>query len=103
LEVDLDAVDAVPGDCLLLCTDGLSGYVEDRELEAMVCREALPDERCRDLVDAANERGGQDNITAIVIDLGSEVGEIAPAADTGKPSRWRALFGGGIRRKPQGR
>jgi serine/threonine protein phosphatase PrpC len=98
LEVDLDVVDAVPGDSLLLCTDGLSGYLEDGELEAIIHTEATPEERCRKLVDAANERGGLDNITAIVIDLGPEVQAAAPAAGAGKQSRWRALFGGGKKR-----
>jgi serine/threonine protein phosphatase PrpC len=102
LEVDLDVIDAVPGDSLLLCTDGLSGSLEDGELETIVREEAMPEERCRRLVAAANERGGLDNITAIVIDLGPEVYAAAPVAGAGKQPLWRKLFGGGRRRAPRG-
>lgn len=95
VEVDLDVVDAVPGDRLLLCSDGLSGFVADGELETIMSLEAGPEERCRRLVDKANGRGGMDNITAIVIDLGAEVaagGDAGPAAD--KPW-WRKLYARG--------
>lgn len=88
LEVDLDAVDAAPGDRVLLCTDGLSSLVEDREVEAIVSRDDPPEERCRRLVEAANHRGGIDNITVIMIDLGDEVGSAAAEA-SGRPRRRR--------------
>ncbi len=95
VEVDLDVVDIVPGDRLLLCSDGLSGLLEDRELETIMSSRSGPERRCRMLVDAANERGGVDNITAIVIDLGPEAAaEITPGGGKRKP-RWRRLFGGG--------
>lgn len=95
LEVDLDVVDIAAGDRLLLCSDGLSGFVELKEMEAIVSLQDEPEERCRRLVDAANERGGIDNITVIVIDLGHEVEAAAPArAASGRPW-WKALFGRG--------
>lgn len=93
VEIDLDMVDAIAGDSLLLCSDGLSGSLEDAELEAMVCAREGPERRCRRLVDAANERGGLDNITAVVIDLGPEAGAASPSPPAGKGSRWRKFFG----------
>ena len=54
------------GDCFLLCSDGLSNCVEEGELEALMARHwygRLPEV----LVDLANERGGDDNITVVVV------------------------------------
>lgn len=93
LEVDLDIVDAAPGDRLLLCSDGLSGFVEDAELEAIVSLRSEPEERCRRLVDAALARGGIDNITVIVIDLEAEVGDGVDAGSEAKSTWWRRLSG----------
>ncbi|MDD3718305.1 MAG: Stp1/IreP family PP2C-type Ser/Thr phosphatase [Actinomycetota bacterium] len=93
VEADVDAVDVMPGDSLLLCSDGLSGYLEDGDMEAILCTREGPDRRCRRLVEAANERGGSDNITAVVIDLESEVDGGGRAADAGKRSRWKRIFG----------
>jgi protein phosphatase len=58
------------GDIFVLCSDGLSGQVSDHELGAVV--DALPAaEACRFLVDLANLRGGPDNITVVVVKIGS--------------------------------
>jgi protein phosphatase len=53
------------GDILLLCSDGLSGVVEDAELAAM-CVGKSPERAVEELIDLANERGGPDNVTVIV-------------------------------------
>ena len=62
VDVDVAQVDARPGDQYLLCSDGLSGVVRDEEIAAELLR-APPEVAARRLVDAANERGGPDNIT----------------------------------------
>jgi protein phosphatase len=62
VDVDVAQVDARPGDQYLLCSDGLSGVVGDEEIAAELLR-APPEVAVRRLVDAANERGGPDNIT----------------------------------------
>ncbi|HMK84635.1 MAG TPA: PP2C family serine/threonine-protein phosphatase [Steroidobacteraceae bacterium] len=51
-----------PGDILLLCTDGLHGSVEEREMESITSAQA-PLEASRALVQLAKSRGGPDNIT----------------------------------------
>jgi len=95
LEIDLDTVDVLPGDRLLLCSDGLSGMLEDGEIESIISGKTEPEESCRSLVDAANERGGMDNITVIVVHLGPEV-EASTVADTvAKQTWWRRLSGRG--------
>lgn len=56
-----------PGDVLLLCTDGLTKSASEDEIAAVLDRPADPEARCRALVALALERGGRDNITAIVV------------------------------------
>jgi protein phosphatase len=63
-------VQTAPGDRLLLATDGLSGMLADDEIETLLAANPDPQDAARALVDAANEAGGQDNITVVVVDLG---------------------------------
>jgi len=68
LQVDVQSRDMEPGDILLLCSDGLTSMLPDEEIEPLV-KEAEGDVKkaARDLVDAANARGGEDNITVLLI------------------------------------
>jgi protein phosphatase len=70
--VDMDRYiwHAVPGDALLLCSDGLVNMVKDQEIAAEFQRNAQPSEIAQRLVNLANENGGKDNITVIVADIG---------------------------------
>ncbi len=74
-EVDVDVFqeELCEGDSLVLCTDGLSGLVSDEELHRIV-DQFVPQESVYHLVERANENGGPDNITAIVVRV-QEVGE----------------------------
>src|SRR5207244_3344313 len=67
-----------PGDHYLLCSDGLSGQVSDREIGAVVGN-LPPEEACRFLINLANLQGGPDNITAIDVHIvGQPVMEASP-------------------------
>ncbi len=69
VQVDLEGpLPVQPGDIFLLCSDGLTGPVSDRELAAILMA-MPPDQAVRTLVDLANLRGGPDNITAIVVQI----------------------------------
>lgn len=57
------------GDSFLLCSDGLTGLVKDAEIGAIV-KHLPPTEACRLLVNLANQRGGPDNITVIIAQVG---------------------------------
>ena len=64
-DCDLKSVPLAAGDCFLLCSDGMSNYVEPGELErivAMTWYRRLPET----LIALANDRGGDDNITVVV-------------------------------------
>jgi serine/threonine protein phosphatase PrpC len=65
IDADLKSVPVSAGDCFLLCSDGMSNYVEHGELErivAMTWYRKLPQQ----LIQLANDRGGDDNITVVV-------------------------------------
>jgi protein phosphatase len=64
--VDLMALELDLGDAIVICCDGLSNLVEDPEILRVVEENVIDDAPGR-LVDLANERGGDDNITVIVI------------------------------------
>lgn len=57
------------GDRILLCSDGLHGYVEEEALHQELMTQPDPDQTVRDLIDMANANGGPDNITAVVVDI----------------------------------
>ena len=59
----------VVGDRYLVCSDGLFNEVDDGRIAATLRRLADPDEACRELVRLANEAGGRDNITCVVVDV----------------------------------
>jgi PPM family protein phosphatase len=71
---DTAAVELLPGDRILLSSDGLHGVVDDLALTQILDAHRKPDDACSALIDAANDAGGPDNITAVVIDI-SEVGQ----------------------------
>jgi len=68
VEIDLKKVDVHMGDKLLLCSDGLSNMLEDKNIEEIVIHNN-PKEACQKLVEMANEKGGEDNITVVVIEV----------------------------------
>jgi serine/threonine protein phosphatase PrpC len=74
------------GDRLLLCSDGLSGFVDDASIAEVLTKEPNPDAAARKLVEKANGNGGEDNITAVVIDI-LEGPAAAPATSAGQPAR----------------
>ena len=57
------------GDILLLCSDGLSNKVTERELIDTLKNEITIDEKASLLINLANDHGGEDNITLIIIEL----------------------------------
>lgn len=66
--VDVMGVEVQPGDQLLLCSDGLSNLVEDYELREVLRTTALPEVPAA-LIALANARGGDDNITVVVVQI----------------------------------
>lgn len=77
-QVDVDVYDPVkmrPGDRLVLCSDGLTRHVKPDEIAGIVSGNDVPDAACAALIERANERGGEDNISVIVIAVDLEAGD----------------------------
>jgi len=66
VKVAMTAVELFRNDCLVICSDGLSNKVPPNELREMIQEVEDLTEACRLLIDKANERGGEDNITVII-------------------------------------
>jgi protein phosphatase len=66
VEVDVGHHRLEDGDRLLLCTDGLSDLVADDEITGLLDEHSDPTAACRALVDLALDRGGGDNVTAVI-------------------------------------
>lgn len=67
VEIDARLVDAAPGDTFLLCSDGLCGVVPHEELAAILTTHVDLDEAVERLIARANELGGPDNVTAVLV------------------------------------
>lgn len=72
VEVDTLDFDVLKGDRFLLCSDGLCGYFEEVELADLFAN-TQEDLLAQELIDASNERGGHDNITAVVVKVADDV------------------------------
>lgn len=66
VEVDVYRLTLSPGDALLLCTDGLTDVLSDEEIRRTLAAFADPDRCVARLLELANQRGGPDNITAVL-------------------------------------
>jgi protein phosphatase len=73
VEVDLRSDPLVDGDVYLLCSDGLSGMVNDASILSIVTSSPDLDAACDALIAAANEAGGEDNVTALLVRIDSVV------------------------------
>jgi PPM family protein phosphatase len=68
IEVEERSIDVLQGDVVILCSDGLTRHVENQEILDFVTHHPAGDAAQR-LIDLANERGGTDNISAVVAQL----------------------------------
>jgi serine/threonine protein phosphatase PrpC len=69
VQVDTVDIDVDPGDRFLLCSDGLHGYFASDDEVAQLCSDGSLEECAEAAVALANQRGGKDNITAVVIEV----------------------------------
>jgi PPM family protein phosphatase len=99
VDVDDDTVQVRPGDRLLLCTDGLTSMVSEQAVEEVLGAVPDPQEAAQRLVQLANEGGGTDNTTVVVLDFSDDAPAARPkeeptsareaAAPTPEPARSR--------------
>ncbi|MBV9689169.1 MAG: serine/threonine-protein phosphatase [Ktedonobacteraceae bacterium] len=72
IEVDIFHEVLCPGDTLLLCSDGLWEMVRDEDILKTLSEHSNPQQTCNTLIDMANDNGGEDNITAVVVHINEQ-------------------------------
>ena len=90
VSVDRIAMPLLERDRLILCSDGMYNVLDDKELESLT-RGVAPETGCRNLIDAANERGTADNLTCVVFRMTLPTGHTPTAG--GWRDRLRGLLG----------
>ncbi|MGC8926320.1 MAG: Stp1/IreP family PP2C-type Ser/Thr phosphatase [Myxococcota bacterium] len=78
--VDTTHIELMAGDIFLLCTDGLHGYTEDKDVLSFITCSTL-EEMANCAIEFANRSGGKDNITAIFVRVSTELKTEVPASD----------------------
>ncbi|MCB0210966.1 MAG: serine/threonine-protein phosphatase [Anaerolineae bacterium] len=71
-DVDIYSQHLPPGASLFMCTDGLWGLVNNDDIKSILIQADTPQLACEQLVQRANEAGGRDNITTIIVSMGNE-------------------------------
>jgi serine/threonine protein phosphatase PrpC len=80
VEVDTLAVEVLPGDAFLLCSDGLHGYFDDKNEDVLaIFQGCRPEEQAQAFIEHANARGGKDNITDIIVRIDANDQELVRA------------------------
>ena len=85
VSVDIFTRKVLPGDVLLLCSDGLTNMVDEMEIEYIIRSEGDLKKKAEDLIEAANRNGGKDNISVILaMPEKEEFALHLPAAESGE-------------------
>ena len=92
LEVDTKMVDLKNDESLLLCCDGVIAHLTDDDIQKIVQETPNPDHACRKIVNMANERGGSDNISLIILSKPSGFGEEVTEENKEKPEEMNAIL-----------
>jgi protein phosphatase len=66
-EADLAELTPAPGDIVLMCSDGLTGHLDDEEIAGVVAKDDDLAAVCERLIEIANSRGGEDNVTVALV------------------------------------
>ncbi len=76
VDAEIQEFEAVPGDVYLLCSDGLTDAVEDCEIaETLLAVQGNWERAAQRLVDLANQHGGRDNISVVIVAIGPPCGK----------------------------
>ncbi|MDQ3801870.1 MAG: protein phosphatase 2C domain-containing protein [Acidobacteriota bacterium] len=81
VEVDMKTIMIEPNTTFLLCSDGITRHIEDHEIRDLLVSMPIPSEICARMKDICYSRGAEDNLTAVIVKVGSSAVE----ATNGKP------------------
>ncbi|WP_342434099.1 Stp1/IreP family PP2C-type Ser/Thr phosphatase [Neobacillus sp. FSL H8-0543] len=73
IKIDIKTIMFEEGDFLLLCSDGLSNKVNENEMVSILQNDESLEQKASTLINLANENGGEDNITLIILEFDAEI------------------------------
>jgi serine/threonine protein phosphatase PrpC len=71
VEVDMKTIEIEEGTTFLLCTDGITRHISDNELRELLTGRNTPETICNQMKERCYQRGAEDNLTAVIVQLGS--------------------------------
>lgn len=80
--VDMQEIEVKPGDLFLVCSDGLTTMLSDEDIGSLLASGLPLDQMCQRMIDAANDRGGLDNITVIIVSIEHSGDDSAQSSET---------------------
>jgi protein phosphatase len=81
VEADMKVIDVDNGSAFLLCTDGITRHIPDYELRDLLTSEATPSQLCEEMKRRCYQRGAEDNLTAVIVQVGTPTFERHPLED----------------------
>src|SRR5438874_4915935 len=71
VEVDMKTTEVAEGTTFLLCTDGITRHLPDHELRALLVSGQSPEAICAEMKERCYQRGAEDNLTAVIVQVGT--------------------------------
>src|ERR1051325_10203090 len=81
VEADMKVIEVEDGSAFLLCTDGITRHLPDQELRELLTSEGTPAQLCEEMKRRCYQRGAEDNLTAVVVQVGTPKFERHPVED----------------------
>ena len=78
VEADMKVIEVEEGSAFLLCTDGITRHIPDNELRQVLMSAASPAELCEEMKRRCYQRGAEDNLTAVIVQIGQPKFETVP-------------------------
>src|SRR5216683_7255330 len=71
VEVDMKTIEAGDGNTFLLCTDGITRHIPDKEIQELLLSGGSVEAICAEMKERCYQRGAEDNLTAVVVQVGT--------------------------------
>src|SRR5437763_2521 len=75
VEVDMKTIEVAEGSAFLLCTDGITRHIPDNELRELMTSDGTPAQLCEEMKRRCYQRGAEDNLTAVIVQVGTPMFE----------------------------
>ena len=71
VEADMKVIEVEDGSAFLLCTDGITRHLPDAELRELLTSDGTPEQLCEEMKRRCYQRGAEDNLTAVIVQVGT--------------------------------